>query len=651
LLPPRFFQGDPLPNTRDLALKEISRHITSDNISQWNRTIGRLLDTGLSELGLHFCLERSSTLSKFLSDHGNLSRDEIEDEVNAFVQNLSTILWKLRYEHFHFFILCLSSLPHTASSPAPVSSSSITTSIITTSSSSSSHHLHVNSSLYPMEQLHLLPEVIQMILKKFSQTSIPDSTKNDSTEMKKKLVSKPKTIIKKLGAAAATEGGGESENSALELMTAPPIGKSGSSSSGGGPSAQLLESVLDFYTLFLLLPSGLHPTLRKSFYHLPALKELCVQLLTSLEYSEKFLSERLFTLLSHHSSARLGQPLPVNEILTNSLHLLILHTNSTPHKDAFKKQNWEIIFQKFFIFQKDFHSKFWIDMTTSLLHLDPTLLEKPIQECRDLYANRYEAYQGLMELLSLYSISLPVASITIELFFQTHIFLFSNEILKMTNFTLQSSSSSSTSSCSSVLSLPLSLNSFSSPDLLHQLFNQIQSHLEQRLRCSSPTMMHRNENVSVSFGDGHEKEEAGEEGKEGMTPRMMVMMLTHLLRIWKWGSQLIRREQKIQSLFEFWASHGVTTTTEDGNDDAVAAQLACYVTILELCSQHHLHEEFFDVLLLDVLTPSLVKHNSLSLLQPHIGIILQLSQGFGEEYSAWVRILSSPLPPSFCLSI
>lgn len=579
-------------------MKEIARHISRDNISQWNRTIGRVLDTGLSELGLHCCLEKSSTLSKFLSgydsllqDQMNTTHDEIEDEVNGYVQNLSSIIWKLRYEHFHYFIFCLCSLPHTSSYDAI------------------SSHLHVNNSFYPMEYLHRRPDVIQTILKRFLDTSIPESTKDEPTDMKKKIVStRPKTIIKKLGSSEGTETSTEMAKAGVAILpltnerSQEEPGKSLSTSSGG-QSYQLLESVLDFNSLFLLLPSKLYPTLRKSFNDPVVFKELCVQLLTSLEYSENILSERLLLLLFRHSSSRLGEPLPVDDILTNSLHLLILHTNSTTHHSAYKKIDWEIIFRKMFTFQQSFDSKFWLEVTTSFLQIDPMLLQKSIHECQDLYANRYEAYQALIELLSLNSVALPTDRISVELFFQTHIFLFSNDILEIAhveiNFTNESSSA---------LLLPFQLNSFSSAELLSQLFNEVNAHLQQRVT--------RDDNII----------------------QRVIMVLTHLLRIWKWGSRLMNREQKIQSLFEFWASRD--QQTNDAEDKiSMGTQLDCFVVILELCSKYHLHEEFLDVLLLDILSPDLFKSDSFSSFQPHMVTILELSESLGEEYYAWVQIV------------
>jgi hypothetical protein len=654
LLPLRFLQGDPPLNTRDVALKEISCHLSSDNLSQWNRTIGRLLDTGLSELGLHFSLQRASTLSKLLNDltrgSGDLTSSlisgEVEDQVNEFVQNLSSIIWKLRYEHFHLFILSLCSLPLRS----PLSSTSY-------SSSSSC------SSLYPIQ---LSPQVIQMILTRFLKISPPDAMKSDSAEaMKKKLTTKPKTIIKKLGTGEGA-GGGESEQTIGDPShSSVQSGKPSSSSSlavtgaagGAGQSMQLMESVLDFNSLFLLLSSSsllsspesqLTVAIRESFVSLAALREFSVHLLSSLEYSEKILTE-VSPILFRHCSSRLGESLPVAEILTNCLHLLLLHTNSTPHRHAHKKRDWDLLFRKIFNFQNTqsslaLDSKLWMShWTESFLQIDHTQLSPPTW--RDLYANRFEAFQALSALLSQTqtqietgenSSSVPIqeegrreGALSVELFFRTHIFLFSEEVLQIIT---QPPPLSGFESESHQLALPFSLACFSSTVSLCQLFHQIENHLKLKL---TPI--------------GNHKEE--EEDREKVTRRGVVMLLTHLLRIWGGGSRLLPRDQKMQSLFEFWASATVATAPADGvMDQTVQVYLPCFLKILELCSQHpqHLHEEFLDVLLLDVLTPSLalvLDNSPLSeMLQLHISTILQLSQRFGEEYSAWVGFALSLTP-------
>jgi hypothetical protein len=555
-------------NTRERALKEIARHISCDNISQWNRSIGRLLDTGLSELGLHFILEKSSVLSDLVQ----MSELNVEDHVEEFVRNVSPIIWKMRYEHLHLMVLCLCSLPYR--------------------SVDTINYLRVDASLYP---INFPPSVLKITLEGLLATYQVSSTETQDT--KKKVAVKSKGLIRKL---VETDNDGASPSLPIEVTSSPPPTESKSVKS---QSLILLESVLDFNSLFLILPANLHEVIRDSFTQLNCLRVLCVELLISLEYSETKLRESLLVLLNHCCN-RLEAPFPTEDILTDCLNSFLQHTNSHTHQVSHKIADWNKLFQKVNHFLTLLHSserEFWTQSLHCFLQVDPSHLQRGIEEYYDLFCNRYETLQSLYQMSTLSQLSTLPNQSTVNLYFQTHIFLFSSEVLPLSKTIFLTHDDDT-------VTLPFSLESFSSSHSLFEIFHL----LKEISSLESPELSQK-----------------------------AIMVLTHLLRLWGWGSQLLLPpHQIIQQIFEFWNDSSAHLHLEDSSVTVIEKEetgLICFISLLEICSQNNLHEEFLEIFVLDICSPSL-RHRNLNELIDRMPLILDMTHGFEEELSAWVRI-------------
>jgi hypothetical protein len=580
----------PPSKARERALKEVARHISGDNISQWNRSIGRLLDTGLSELGLHFILEKSSLFSDLISrKDSSVSELTLEDDVAEYVRDISSIFWKLRSEHFHLLVLCLCSLPHRSDGTVV--------------------HLRVDTALYP---IHLHPAVIKIVVEGLLSTY--QASFNETSEAKKKVIGKPKGLIRKLGQIEAENDSGAPLPLALEETLSPEtpateleVVKS--------PSLVLLESVLDFNSLFLLLPAHLHQLIRDSFSQLRFLQELTVELLISLECSEEQLMNSV-QILIRHCGNRLEASFPTQDILTASMGTLLQYMNSQTHRSSHSPEDWKKLLEKvnqFLIMFKLSPTDFWTQYLDFFLRVEPSHVQKGLEEYHDLFCNRYDFIESLYETSALsWQSTLPTQS-TLKLYFKTHIFLLSSDVLPLSKMIFLPCGDSEQQS---LITLPFTLESFSSSDSLIALFHVLSDHLRAGLALSqSPERS-----------------------------RKVVMVLTHLLRLWGWGSRPLSSHQKIQQLFELWNQKDLFTADskeeeEEEEPRQEEGQLLCFISLLDLCSQNNLHEDFLDLFLLDLCCPSLRSRN-LKELRDRMPLILELTCGFREDLSAWVLVIA-----------
>lgn len=560
-----------------------------------------MLDTGLSELGLHFGLEKTTQLTKLLADPSITDEMDINYHLKEYSKSLSYVVSKLRYEHLHLLLLCICSLNINNQSNNNDNDDSNNDTI---------DHLFVNTNLYPIK---LKPKIIIIILKGFI-SYIEENSTESSTELKKKSTLKSKPLIKKLNNSNDIPSIDE------EILTSSPsptiVVKN--------VSLELLNTLLKFYQLFVLLPDSIHLLIYSSYHDIISLKELCINIIINVNYSEQVFEE-ILSILQNHCFNKFSCSFPTKDILNLSINSL-LNKIEMESKFVILKQDWIITYHKIekLFYDDNFQEKreFWLNYTQSLINFDTTgLIKKQLNEYYFIWINKYEAIQSLYYDILLKEELNEIVQYSqnqLHLYHKTHIFLFSPLVLEIIEKNIQIKSTNSLENNVRKLILPISLESFSTTSSLNTLFDYILNNLLQEENNESNENNENKYKNIVNFG-------------------------IHILRIWGWGSEVQNENEKLDNLFQYWndVNHNFEDIQrEDDNEDRLMLnhqnandnqiQLISLIKLLNICSKHNFWQHFIEILLLDIFIP---KYKS----QQISTKVLELANlNFAKDIIAWV---------------